>query len=127
MFQARSRRGLDQDHEVRDGARVPAWAGATTVGDGVLRGCAHRITARHALADPVREIVFTFYNDALYQVLVTYDRDRTEGLTNRDIIDSISAVYGMPGLASARSGASRPLRHSPVASCSPGGRTPNRC
>lgn len=60
------------------------------------------------LADPVREIVFTFYNDALYQVVVTYDRDRTEGLTNRDIIDSISAVYGMPGLASARSGASRP-------------------
>jgi hypothetical protein len=60
------------------------------------------------LADPVREIVFTFYNDALYQVVVTYDRDRTEGLTNRDIIESISAVYGMPGLASARSWASRP-------------------
>jgi len=60
------------------------------------------------LADPVREIVFTFYNDALYQVVVSYDRDRTEGLTNRDIIESISAVYGMPGLASARSWASRP-------------------
>jgi hypothetical protein len=60
------------------------------------------------LADPVREIVFTFYNDALYQVVVSYDRDRTEGLTNRDIIESISAVYGMPGLASARSWSSRP-------------------
>jgi hypothetical protein len=60
------------------------------------------------LADPVREIVFTFYNDALYQVVVSYDRDRTDGLTNRDIIESISAVYGMPGLASARSWASRP-------------------
>jgi hypothetical protein len=59
-------------------------------------------------ADPVREIVFTFYNDALYQVVVSYERDRTEGLTNRDIIESISAVYGMPTLASARTWASPP-------------------
>ena len=54
------------------------------------------------LADPVREIAFTFYNDALYQVVVNYDRDRTEGLTNNDIIESISAAYGVPALASAR-------------------------
>jgi len=60
------------------------------------------------LADPVREIVFTFYNDALYQVVVSYDRDRTEGLRNRDIIESISADYGMPGAVSTRSWASRP-------------------
>lgn len=60
------------------------------------------------LADPVREILFTFYNDALYQVVVSYDRDRTEGLTNRDIIESISADYGMPGVVSTRSWASRP-------------------
>jgi hypothetical protein len=60
------------------------------------------------LADPVREIVFTFYNDALYQVVVSYERDRTEGLTNREMIDSISAVYGMPSLASARTWASPP-------------------
>jgi hypothetical protein len=33
-------------------------------------------------ADPVREIVFTFYDDALYQIVVKYDRDHTEGLTN---------------------------------------------
>jgi hypothetical protein len=60
------------------------------------------------LADPVREILFTFYNDALYQVVVSYDRDRTEGLTNRDIIESISADYGMPAVVSTRSWASRP-------------------
>ena len=41
------------------------------------------------LADPVREITFTFYNDALYQVVVSYDHDRTEGLTNKDIIESL--------------------------------------
>ena len=36
------------------------------------------------LADPVRGAVFTFCDDALYQVVVSYDRDRTNGLTNSD-------------------------------------------
>jgi hypothetical protein len=62
------------------------------------------VDSRDTLADPVREISFTFYNDALYQVIVTYDRDRTEGLKNGDIIDSVSK-----------------------ASCSHGGRMPSRC
>jgi len=52
-------------------------------------------------ADPVRDVAFTFFNDALYQVVVTYNRDRTEGLTNDDIIQSLSASYGAPGLKSA--------------------------
>jgi hypothetical protein len=52
--------------------------------------------------DPVRDIVFTFYNDALYQVVVSYDPGRTEGLTTGDIVESVSAVYGIPALASAR-------------------------
>ena len=60
------------------------------------------------LADPVREIAFTFYNDALYQVLVTYARDRTEGLTDKDILDTLSASYGVPLLASARTRTSPP-------------------
>jgi hypothetical protein len=60
------------------------------------------------LADPVREITFTFYNDALYQVVVSYDHDRTEGLTNKDIIESLSAAYGVPLLRSAGTRTSRP-------------------
>ncbi|HVQ13518.1 MAG TPA: hypothetical protein VMS40_08005 [Vicinamibacterales bacterium] len=51
--------------------------------------------------DPVRDIAFSFVNDALYQVLVTYDRDRTAGLTNDDLIESLSASYGPPVLKSA--------------------------
>lgn len=54
------------------------------------------VDSRNTLADPVRAISFTFYNDALYQVIVNYDRDRTEGLTNSDIVESISAAYGAP-------------------------------
>ena len=47
-------------------------------------------------ADPVREVAFTFYNNALYRVMVRYDRDRTEGLTDRDLIASLSTTYGTP-------------------------------
>ena len=54
-----------------------------------------------AAADPVHDVAFTFFNDALYQVVVTYNRDRTEGLTNDDIIESLSVSYGAPVLKSA--------------------------
>lgn len=52
-------------------------------------------------ADPVRDVAFSFVDDALYQVLVTYDRDRTAGLTNDDIVESLAASYGPPVLKSA--------------------------
>ena len=55
-----------------------------------------------ALADPVRGAVFTFCDDALYQVVVNYDRDRTKGLTNGEIVESLTALYGEPVLRSAR-------------------------
>jgi hypothetical protein len=58
------------------------------------------------LADPVRTIVFSFCDNALYQVIVNYDLDRTDGLSNGDIIDSLTATYGAPVPASARN---RPL------------------
>lgn len=48
------------------------------------------------LADPVRDVRFSFYDDQLYQVVVTYDRDRMDGLTNDDVIESISSTYGVP-------------------------------
>jgi hypothetical protein len=54
----------------------------------------------------VRTIVFSFCDNALYQVIVNYDLDRTDGLSNGDIIDSLTATYGTPVPASARN---RPL------------------
>ena len=66
------------------------------------------VDSRNTLPDPVREISFTFYNDALYQVIVSYDRDRTEGLTNSDIVESLSAAYGVPTLASEKTRTSPP-------------------
>jgi hypothetical protein len=52
-----------------------------------------------SLADPVRQIVFSFYDDQLSKLVVDYDRERTAGMTEADMIDGISATYGPALLA----------------------------
>jgi hypothetical protein len=49
--------------------------------------------------DAVRKVLFSFYNGQLFRMVVTYNRDRTEGLTAADLIDAISANYGHATLA----------------------------
>jgi hypothetical protein len=44
--------------------------------------------------DPVEQIVFSFYNNQLYRLVVDYASERTEGMTDADMIEAISAVYG---------------------------------
>jgi len=44
--------------------------------------------------DPVRTILFSFYNGELFRILVSYDRDETKGLTAEDLTEAISAQYG---------------------------------
>ena len=44
--------------------------------------------------DPVREVVFSFYNGDLFRMVVSYDRYRTEGFTDDAMIEAISAKYG---------------------------------
>jgi hypothetical protein len=46
--------------------------------------------------DPVRQIVFSFYNDQLSKMVVDYDHDRTAGMTDADLIEAISTAYGPP-------------------------------
>jgi hypothetical protein len=45
--------------------------------------------------DPVRGVVFSFYDGDLFRMVVNYDRYRTEGLTDEDMIKAISAKYGV--------------------------------
>jgi hypothetical protein len=52
--------------------------------------------------DPVRDVVLTFFNDALYQIVVSYERDRTTGLTTEDVVRLLSATYGQPLLRDGR-------------------------
>jgi len=46
-------------------------------------------------SESVKEVVFSFYAGELYRIEANYDRYETEGLTTDDIVDSISATYGM--------------------------------
>lgn len=46
-------------------------------------------------ADPVKGILFSFYNGELFRMIVTYDRYKTEGLTAEDMVEAISANYGL--------------------------------
>ena len=47
-----------------------------------------------AQTEPAKEVVFSFYNGELFQIVINYDRYETEGLTTSDFIEAISASYG---------------------------------
>lgn len=42
----------------------------------------------------INEIAFNFVDDRLFRMTVTYDRSRTNGLTNADMIAALTDVYG---------------------------------
>jgi hypothetical protein len=60
------------------------------------------VSSSAVLVDPVRAIAFSFVDDELFQIVVSYDRERTEGLTNSDIIEMLSTSYGAPVPKSAK-------------------------
>ena len=45
-------------------------------------------------SDTVKQILFSFYNGELYKISVTYGPPSTQGLTEEDMVKSISAKYG---------------------------------
>ena len=51
-------------------------------------------TTRIAM-DPVLDVALTFYNNQLFRITITYDQSRTDGMTNADVIEAVSATYGL--------------------------------
>ena len=45
-------------------------------------------------SDPVDLIVFRFYDDRLYMMVVDYDRRRTAGMNSTDMIAAVTETYG---------------------------------
>jgi hypothetical protein len=45
-------------------------------------------------SDTVQQIVFSFYNDQLSRMVVDYDRERTVGMTDADLVEAFSTTYG---------------------------------
>jgi hypothetical protein len=60
-----------------------------------------RLVTLEKEADSVRRVLFTFYNDQLSRVVVSYDRSRTEALTAEDLVEAISATYGVATIPAA--------------------------
>lgn len=44
--------------------------------------------------DTVKDGLLSFYNGELFQIIVSYDRYKVEGMTADDMVDSISLTYG---------------------------------
>lgn len=38
--------------------------------------------------------MFSFYNDQLFRLVIDYDRQRTEGMTDADMVQTLSETYG---------------------------------
>jgi hypothetical protein len=47
-----------------------------------------------AQAETAKDVVLSFYNGRLFRMIVSYDRYETEGLTAKDIVNAISAMFG---------------------------------
>jgi hypothetical protein len=45
--------------------------------------------------EPAKEVVFGFYESALFRIVVAYDRYGIEGLTTEDLVELISRTYGV--------------------------------
>ena len=45
--------------------------------------------------DPVKNGLLCFFNGELFRIVITYDRYKIEGMTVDDMIEGISAIYGL--------------------------------
>lgn len=61
-----------------------------------------RYMAGRPVADreSISEMVFSFVDGRLFKMSVAYARERTSGLTNEDMVGSLTSVYGAPSSAS---------------------------
>ncbi len=50
--------------------------------------------------EAVRKVVFSFYNDELFRIVVDYDPRRTAGMTPADMIEALSKEFGLATLRS---------------------------
>ena len=57
--------------------------------------------------DPLGELVLTFMDGKLVRMTATYDRDRTEGLSDGDFLELLGATYGLARIPARATGAVR--------------------
>ena len=47
-------------------------------------------------SDPVARLVFSFFENQLFRIVIDYASDRTEGMTEADVVAAVSRIYGAP-------------------------------
>jgi hypothetical protein len=52
--------------------------------------------ASRSRGEGIELVVFGFYENQLYRLAIDYDRSATKGMTDRDMVDAISSIYGPP-------------------------------
>lgn len=58
------------------------------------------VSGAAATPDPLGELVLTFHQGRLARMVATYERDKTQGLTDEDLLELLSKVYGLSILES---------------------------
>jgi hypothetical protein len=62
-----------------------------------LRWRAQRVRPGDAgSGDPVALLVFSFYEDQLFRIVIDYSTERTDGMTEADMVAAVSRIYGPP-------------------------------
>jgi hypothetical protein len=56
--------------------------------------------------DSVRKVLFSFYNDQLFRIVVNYSWNQTEGLTVEDMVEALSVMYGPATSSTSETGVS---------------------
>ena len=68
----------------------------------------HRfISGASVSPDPLGELVLTFMEGRLVRITATYDRDRTQGLSDADFLELLGATYGLPRVPTRATGVAR--------------------
>jgi hypothetical protein len=78
---------------VTDATSTPAASGAVQE----LRWHARYVRrGTTSTGDPVDRLVFNFYEHRLFRIVIDYAPDRTEGMTEGDMVAAVSELYGQP-------------------------------
>jgi hypothetical protein len=51
--------------------------------------------------EAAKDVVFSFYDGQMFRIVINYDRYETEGLTPDDLVEAISATYGIAAMPTA--------------------------
>lgn len=75
-----------------------ATPGASEAAGGVrvLRWRADYVRRGAEAAAPVERLMFSFYHDQLFRIVIDYAPSRTEGMRAADIVAAVAKVYGSP-------------------------------